>query len=43
MSARLDGGYHLDTTNALCISGEEAQSHSGISAEGCPGSNMSVF
>lgn len=42
-AACLEGGYHLATSNALLISGEKAWSHSSTSAEGHPGSNMSVF
>lgn len=42
MASCLEGGYHLDTSNVLFISGEKAQSHGDISAEGCPGSNVSA-
>lgn len=38
-AACLEGGYHLATSNALLISGEKHR----VTAEGCPGSNMSVF
>lgn len=33
----LEGGYHLDTSNVLFTSGEEAHSHSNISAEDAQG------
>lgn len=43
MATCLRRGYHPDTSNVLFTDGVEAHIHSNVSAEGCPGSSMSIF